>query len=618
MSRSCNIGLLATEEVTDISRFIEFADTTTHDFVVAPIAKPSFRRVLNQDRTLSQEEHEAWKDQPVFDQWSGKVLGLFSDWIDLDSPSDDIRTCSEIAFKQEADWATHIGLTGTIFPTLGEQVHSTARVLNTVSRTMSPQLCVRVLLTEKDREENLGWKRWNRLRLLTGHNTRIGVALEVTAELPTSEALLNMWLAEPVRALIVPAHVFVPNQKGFPVLSKRHQNFIKMMMDKMRPDIIVTVPKDPIHPAASPASYNQYMHYLNRNLPEPNEVEKFASGYFDYLQIPLQPLADNLENHTYETFERDPIKYQQYERAVYQALLERVEYQSDVVTTIMVVGAGRGPLVNCCLRAAEKSLRKIRLIALEKNPNAYVTLQNMKAQVWGDKVDLVFADMRTWNPETKCDILVSELLGSFGDNELSPECLDGAQKFLKEGGISIPSSYTTSIAPLASTRIRNSVAAYNDLKNFETPYVVMFQQAYRLAEPEDLWTFYHPNKNIPTVPINNLHNKRDSYAQFVIDHDAVMHGLAGYFDCVLYKDVTISIHPETHSPGMFSWFPIFFPVAQPVEITKDSIVTVHFWRLTDSEKVWYEWSVVVQDKDKQEIYVSPIHNPGGRSYYVSL
>ncbi len=31
----------------------------------------------------------------------------------------------------------------------------------------------------------------------------------------------------------------------------------------------------------------------------------------------------------------------------------------------------------------------------------------------------------------KADILVSELLGSFGDNELSPECLDGAQKFLK-------------------------------------------------------------------------------------------------------------------------------------------------------------------------------------------
>ncbi len=31
----------------------------------------------------------------------------------------------------------------------------------------------------------------------------------------------------------------------------------------------------------------------------------------------------------------------------------------------------------------------------------------------------------------QADIIVSELLGSFGDNELSPECLDGVQKFLK-------------------------------------------------------------------------------------------------------------------------------------------------------------------------------------------
>lgn len=33
------------------------------------------------------------------------------------------------------------------------------------------------------------------------------------------------------------------------------------------------------------------------------------------------------------------------------------------------------------------------------------------------------------------------MLGSFGDNDLSPECLDGAQRFLKPDGISIPISY---------------------------------------------------------------------------------------------------------------------------------------------------------------------------------
>lgn len=58
------------------------------------------------------------------------------------------------------------------------------------------------------------------------------------------------------------------------------------------------------------------------------------------------------------------------------------------------------------------------------------------------QVQIVSADMRHWQAPMLADILVSELLGSFGDNELSPECLDGAQRFLAPGGINIPASYT--------------------------------------------------------------------------------------------------------------------------------------------------------------------------------
>lgn len=50
---------------------------------------------------------------------------------------------------------------------------------------------------------------------------------------------------------------------------------------------------------------------------------------------------------------------------------------------------------------------------------------------WQDKVKLLFGDMRSIDIPEKADILVTELLGSFGDNELSPECLDGAVRFLK-------------------------------------------------------------------------------------------------------------------------------------------------------------------------------------------
>lgn len=66
----------------------------------------------------------------------------------------------------------------------------------------------------------------------------------------------------------------------------------------------------------------------------------------------------------------------------------------------------------------------------------FFSLLAHKEEIWKDLVTVVATDMRNFNPPEKADILVSELLGSFGDNELSPECLDGAQKFLKGSAIS--------------------------------------------------------------------------------------------------------------------------------------------------------------------------------------
>lgn len=66
---------------------------------------------------------------------------------------------------------------------------------------------------------------------------------------------------------------------------------------------------------------------------------------------------------------------------------------------------------------------------LSTEPNC--SLQGRKEAEWGSKVTLLFGDMRFIDVPEQADILISELLGSFGDNELSPECLDGAMRFLK-------------------------------------------------------------------------------------------------------------------------------------------------------------------------------------------
>ena len=70
---------------------------------------------------------------------------------------------------------------------------------------------------------------------------------------------------------------------------------------------------------------------------------------------------------------------------------------------------------------------------------------------------MVAVDMRAWQAPEQADILVSELLGSFGDNELSPECLDGAQRFLKPDGISIPCAYTSHLQPITSAKLWGEV-----------------------------------------------------------------------------------------------------------------------------------------------------------------
>ncbi|KAG0166963.1 Protein arginine N-methyltransferase 5 [Apophysomyces sp. BC1034] len=632
-SRACPVGLLTTDYYDNLNTFIHEATEAGHDFIATPIAQPRFQRVLGEEG-ITKESLDIWRDSPHFERddlilksadWADAVVGVLSNWLQLDSTNELPRVNSELALKQELAWACHLGLLAVILPSLPRgSLSNLARAVGNGVMSMSyTQMWVRVPLTDsEDIDGNLSWRQWNKFRALTDHNPKIHVALELTADLPLDNQLLDVWLSEPIKAVIIPAEIFVSNAKGYPVLSKRHQSFLKTIMDKLRPNMIVTMPTTQLHTAATPSSYQEYIRYLNRNLPELDDVERFAVGYQDYLQAPLQPLMDNLDNQTYETFEKDPIKYQQYEKAVYHALLDRVEHGSDYESLIMVVGAGRGPLVNCCLRAAEKAERKVHIYAIEKNPNAFVTLQNAKADVWQDKVTLVFADMRKWKPSRKCDILVSELLGSFGDNELSPECLDGAQKFLKSDGISIPSSYTAFVSPMASTKLYNEVAAYKDLTHFETPYVVMFQQVCELARPKPLWVFEHPNTTdvpVDSDPINNLHNIRYQQVEFEAQHDMTMHGLAGYFESVLYKDVMISIHPDTHSPGMFSWFPIFFPIRTPIQVPKGSVITVDIWRQTDRKKVWYEWTVTVSSQDRRrDLTVLPIHNVGGRSYWVGL
>ncbi|CAG9979350.1 unnamed protein product [Clonostachys byssicola] len=528
------------------------------------------------------------------------------------------------------------------------------------------------------------WDSWNHIRSVCDYDMRLFVALRIPKVMPEM-ALQNRWFAEPLHYLTIGPEAFQFNKPGYPSLSKHHQNMIFTYMRlKNTPWLLLsdlgsdglgaksdgqgtseqpdTKSHDQFPSLAEagdkvvkrPVSTNDYLSYVRwlemQQTPLPALESNTLTSFQDWLQSPLQPLADNLESATYEVFEGDPVKYNQYEAACIEALSEWKELgkptSKEGVVVIAVAGSGRGPLVTRALTAAEFTGVPVEVWAVEKNPNAYVYLLRQNEAIWGGRVKVVKTDMRAWkgpivseSPETgpvygKVDILISELLGSFADNELSPECLDGIQHVMaKPHGISIPSSYTAHLSPIATPKLYADILSRYPTEStaFDTPWVVRLfaidfvsQRVPGHEQIQQAWEFVHP---IPESTLKGIearrsggvvgggggsmagaagandHNSRFSHLTFVCRTRGVVHGLAGYFESTLYESqlesskgqkVEISTHPERiddKSKDMISWFPIFFPLKQPLYFPADSELEVSMWRQTDDTKVWYEWLV---------------------------
>ncbi|XP_071172754.1 protein arginine N-methyltransferase 5-like [Mytilus galloprovincialis] len=610
----------------NINDTLDQACKSGFDFVCFPIVNPRYKREFIHGPAKERPGAITRSDMLLTGQdWNSLVVGKISPWLQPDSRVDVIRKNSEAALRQELTFASHLAIPSVLIPLKNGNITNLARILNEhlVNSyanqqywihvpTMSPRDQIDPLIegqTEEIENPEDTWTWWHKFRTLCDSHKRVSVCLELTPDMPSVE-VQKRWLAEPVKSCSISTSLFLTNKRGYPVLTRAHQIFI-LMLFKLEVQIIITGTNR--HLDKGIHTYQQYLDHLFQTQPPPDPVAQFAKGYEDYLQSPLQPLMDNLESQTYEIFEKDPVKYSQYQKAVYHALLDKVkpEERDTKEIVLMVVGAGRGPLVRASIAAAQQAGRKVKKIyAVEKNPNAVITLENMKDEMWGDQVEVISCDMRKWEAPQKADILVSELLGSFADNELSPECLDGAQRFLKEDGISIPCEYTSFLAPLQSEKLHNEVRNCKDKDKqpdhyFEMPYVVRLHNCQVLDEPKKVFVFKHPNKD------EVIDNSRHISLDFDIQNDALLHGFSGYFETVLYGDINLSILPSTHSQGMFSWFPIYFPIKTPLFLKKGDTVSVDIWRCVSEKNVWYEWAIT-----KPQIL--PIHNPKGRSYTIGL
>jgi len=297
------------------------------------------------------------------------VIAMISDWLELDAEDNWVRHDSEIALQQELSYASYLDLQTVIFPPPRNrsQIAAYGRAVNScLARTPYMQFSIRLPIYDpsifqsssptrstsglprdqlpspstsspspstpirspdsrappstkaSEAELNATWEMWDAIRSICAYNPRLTLTLDLMPPLPSVPGVLSRWAAEPIKHLFIPASSFIANAKGYPVLPKGSQTFIHDIM-KHRPVVILSDTTSGLHVKGGEAAYVQYVRHLDKTSPAlvqaktTGTVENFAWGYQDYLQAPLQPLMDNLQSITYQTFEQDPVKYQKYE-----------------------------------------------------------------------------------------------------------------------------------------------------------------------------------------------------------------------------------------------------------------------------------------------------------------
>lgn len=329
-------------------------------------------------------------------------------------------------------------------------------------------------------------------------------------------------------------------------------------------------------------------------------ADQMMVDHKDQLIDPVQPLRDHIGAAIYQNFEQVGPKYEAYRRAVARALVQR---QHLAPVRVVVLGAGRGPLVDATLAASDETGIKVKVTAVEKNPHAAVTLRQRSESAWAGRVRVEETDIRALPKKARFDLAVSELLGGFGDNELSPECLKGMARFLGPGGTSLPASSTSYLAPMQCEFLWS--AAARSPAGLDTPTGIHMDRAQLLADYQACFQFRHPEDD----PQDDL--RRVATLTFVAERDGVVHGFAGTFDAALDAEDVFGNHPRAQVSVAHGWAPIFFPLRLPVRVKKQEKVTVSIWRERDAGRVWYAWAVLSPA-------VGPVQNARGLAASLAL
>ncbi len=267
-----------------------------------------------------------------------------------------------------------------------------------------------------------------------------------------------------------------------------------------------------------------------------------------------------------------------------RAITEVVKPGSVVVD----LGAGSGIMGLMACQAGAG-----RVYAIESTDLIGLTEDICRANGFLDRVRFVHDHSTRVRLPERADVVVADQIGYFGFDAGVLECFgDARERFLKPGGVLIPSRIDLLVAPVSHEPLWEQIEFWNRSPagfNFtpartlaaNTGYPFKFAPEHLLGQPATLVSL---DTATPSASLSGLE------AWLVADRDGPLHGIGGWFMAQLSPGVTMTNSPL--AADAIQRKNLFFPIDQPVALAKGDRIRVsmqirpHDTMVTWTVEVW--------------------------------
>lgn len=260
-------------------------------------------------------------------------------------------------------------------------------------------------------------------------------------------------------------------------------------------------------------------------------------------------------------------------RAFYNALKHHVKNGSSVVD----IGAGTG-----LWSIAAARLGATRVLAIERDEFLIPVIRNLvKENRVEDRVEIVHGLSNEVTPTGKFDIVISETIGNQVFDELIvPNMIDARKRFLKRGGVLIPSSVALVVAPAIFKRGKRPPAGvpiecgYFESLNVNMPITLGNKSLLKILSPACELI------RVDLAKVKKPPELNDMTARWQIKDATGMNCFAVWGSMTLTEGITLTTYETS------SWSPVLYMIKPFKERTGELEFNIslssknHYWTAT--------------------------------------